>query len=253
MAFQVQRAKTGPRYIGWGYTKLRNWRNCPRQHLETDIEKKWVETGDNENLEFGNAVHTALEKRILEAVPIPPHLQANLKGDMEHWCRKVLGGFRDATDFEIATKGLLKGEQQLAMGEDFAPCGWFDKKVNVWLRAKLDIMKIVGPACLLLDWKTGKVSDREQDQLAISAAMVFAHFPQVQAVRSVYVWLKEGTDVTTTMDIRRTDLPAFWAGILPEVNQYRKDLSELNMPPKPSGLCGWCRVKSCEHNPHQNS
>ena len=247
MSFKATTTRRTPRYVGWGFSKLKNWRNCPKRHLEVDIEKKWGQGEQSDALEFGNAVHKAMENRIMKGTPIPVHLQAELKGSMEAWCHRVLGGFKDAADFQTQTGGILIGEQQLAMGEDFQECGWFDKTTNVWLRAKIDVTKIQGPVAFLPDWKTGNISDRESEQLAISAAMIFAKYPQVQVVRTKFVWLKE--DAETTLDIKREQMPEFWAGILPEVNAYRAAVTNMDMPAKPSGLCGWCPVHTCSHHP----
>jgi hypothetical protein len=212
-----------------------------------DIAKKWGSGDTNEHIEYGNAIHDALEKRLIHGSTIPQPLQAGVQMNMEQAVQKILQGHPTAASWEQATGGILKGEQQLAMTDDFVPCEWMDRTRNVWLRAKIDVSKILGPCAVLYDWKTGKVDDREKDQLLISAAMIFAQYPQVMKIRTLYVWLKE--DATTTLDVTREQMPEFWTKILPEVGRYTKDVQQNTFPPKPSGLCGWCPVKSCEHNP----
>lgn len=247
MAFTATTTRHRPRYVAWSYSKLANWRNCPRQHGEVDLAKKWGQDGENEHIQFGNAVHEAMEHRLFRGTPIPAHLQSTLQMDLEKAAGKVLQGDANAEAWMKRTGGLLLPEQQLAMTDDFQPAEWMDRTKMVWLRAKIDVTKILGPAALLYDWKTGKVNDRESDQLVISAAMIFAKYPQVQKIRTCYVWLKP--DATTTLDVTRDQMPEFWTKILPEVARYTKDVQTSNFPPKPSGLCGWCPVKSCEHNP----
>lgn len=246
MSFEAKTTRHQARYVGWSFSKLRNFRNCPRRHLECDIEKKWNEGETNETIEFGNAVHKAMEDRIKLGTPIPAHLQSYLKADMEKWCLKVLHGHSNIDDFTNVTGGHIGVELQLALTEQYEPCKWFDEQHNVWTRAKIDVCKRLGPCAILLDWKTGKVSDREKEQLLISAAVIFHHHPEVQAVRTCYVWLKE--DAETTLDVTREDLPKIWESLLPEINHYRASVAANNFPEKPSGLCGYCPVRSCKYN-----
>src|SRR5205807_2231069 len=74
-------------------------------------------------------------------------------------------------------------EQQLAINADFGPVPWFDSAA--WFRGIGDVIKIVGPVALIVDWKTGKIVEDSQ-QLALMAACVFAHHPEVQKVRSEF-------------------------------------------------------------------
>lgn len=244
---QLKTTRRKPRYIGWSFSNLKEWRACPRRCLETRIEKKWPDEGGNEHLELGKAVHTAMENRILKGDPIPVHLQAYFAANLEGWANKLLGGRPDAAAYKAATGMEIFGEQQLAITEDYKPCEWFDKKENVWARAMVDVTMLGPNKAVLFDWKTGKVNEREKDQLLISAGLIFLHYPQIQNVRTMYVWLKE--DATTTLDVHRNQMGEFWAGILPDVNAYRKGVATLNMPPKPSGLCRWCPVRTCEFHP----
>lgn len=226
MAFTATTTRHRPRYVAWSYSKLKNWRDCPRKHGEVDLAKKWSEGGENEHIQFGNAVHEAMEHRLFHGTPIPAHLQSTLQMNLETAAGKVLQGDANAEAWMKRTGGLLLPEQQLAMTDDFQPAEWMDRTKMVWLRAKIDVTKILGPAALLYDWKTGKVSDRESDQLVISAAMIFAKYPQVQKIRTCYVWLKP--DATTTLDVTRDQMPEFWTKILPEIARYTKDVQTSN-------------------------
>lgn len=246
MAFEAKTTRRQARYIGWSYSKLKNFRDCPRRHLECDIEKKWNEGETNDHIEFGNAVHKAMEDRLKFGTPIPAHLQSSLSANMEAWCLKVLHGYENAEAFGAVAGQRLGVELQLAITEAYEPCGWFDKQQNVWSRAKIDVAKIKTPGAILIDWKTGKVQSKENEQLLISAAIMFAHVPSLEFIRTCYVWLKE--DAETTLDVKRSDVGNIWADLLPQINHYRKSVAENNFPEKPSGLCRWCPVRTCQHN-----
>ena len=74
-------------------------------------------------------------------------------------------------------------EQKLAMSEEFKPISFFDGKA--WFRGVLDVVVVGGTIARSTDWKTGKMpddGDAEYEQLALSAQLVFAHYPEVQEV-----------------------------------------------------------------------
>jgi hypothetical protein len=242
--------RSRPRYVSWSYSKLKNWRTCPRRHYHADIAKDFREDDTSDAIQYGKAVHEALAQRIKAGTPIPKHL-ANADPGLEKWAVKVVGEFQSAINFEWKNPGQkLLVENQLAITKDFGPCEWFDKKVPVWHRSVLDVIKINGPVALSIDWKTGKITE-ESEQLLISTQCVFAHFPEVQVVRTKFVWLKE--DAETTLDVTREHMPMLWAKLLPELAQYEKAVTENNFPPRPNELCGrWCPVLSCEHNGRGN-
>lgn len=232
--------RSTPKVVSWSYSKLKNWRSCPKKHYHVDIKKEHTEE-DNEHIMYGNAVHKMLAERISNGTPIPEFHRAKL----EPWAAKVLTGHADANAFTAATGGFLKTEQQLAITEDFQPCEWFDRQVPVWHRSIMDVLKVVGPVALGIDWKTGKIIE-DSEQLLIAAQCVFAHYPQVQRIRVMFAWLKEDAD--TTVDVGRADMGDLWANLLPEVRQYQEAVRTTTFPPRPSGLCKrYCPVTSCPH------
>jgi hypothetical protein len=97
-----------------------------------------------------------------------------------------------------------------------------------------------------LDWKTGKILE-DGVQLALMAACVFAHHPQIQKLRTEFVWLKE--DATTRADFTREDMVKVWAGVLPRVEVLEKAYKTTDFPPTPNNLCRkWCPVTSCPYH-----
>jgi hypothetical protein len=124
-------------------------------------------------------------------------------------------------------------EQQLAITKDFGPTEWFGR--DAWYRGVADVIKIAGPVAAVLDWKTGKILE-DGVQLALMAACVFAHHPQIQKIRTEFVWLKEG-DAVTRADFSRDDMPKVWAGVLPRVQALEEAHKTANFPPKPGYLC----------------
>jgi hypothetical protein len=111
---------------------------------------------------------------------------------------------------------------------------------------KVDVLKINGPAGLLVDWKTGKVVE-DSVQLVLAAAVAFYNYPELQVIRSMYVWLKENAE--TKADIKRSELPKIWGDLWPRIQTIREAHEASSYPPSPSYLCErWCPVKTCPNH-----
>ena len=228
MSFTVTTTRNKPKPFAWSYSKLKNYETCPKRHWHLDVAKD-VKEEESEHIQYGNALHKALADRIEKQVPLPKPFEK-----FEDWCVKVVGN----------GNAQILVEQKLAIDKDFGPCSWFGDQA--WYRGIADVIKIVGPVAVVLDWKTGKIME-DGSQLALMAQCVFAHHPTVQKIRTEFVWLKE--DATTRADFTREDMPKIWNGLLPRVRQLEEAAVAVNYPPKTGNLCRrWCPVTQCPHN-----
>jgi len=222
--------RSKPKEFTWSYSRLKNFETCPERHYHLDIIKD-IKEPEGENLQWGNAVHKALAKRLSNGTPLSKTMEG-----YEHWCTKIIGD----GSFRILV------EQKLAITRQFGPCDYFGS--NVWCRAIADVIKISssGRVALVADWKTGKIIEDSQ-QLAINAACIFAHYPEVQIVRSEFIWLKE--EATSREDFDRGTIVKAWNVILPRVNLLEQASISSSYPPKKGGLCKtYCPVKQCQYN-----
>jgi hypothetical protein len=215
----------------WSYSKLKNYEVCPRRMHHTDILKD-VPDEESENLACGNRVHKAAAERL--------DLHRQLSKEMAFlapWCTLVEGAVQ-------RLKGKLLVEQQLAATRAMQPTGWFSK--DVWFRGIADALVLAPPVAISFDWKTGKIVE-DSVQLALVAALLFAHYPDINKIRSQFIWLKEGTE--TTVDMTRGDLPSLWAGVLPRVASLEQASKTGEFPPKPGRFCKrFCPVSSCQYH-----
>lgn len=224
--FKVTTIRNKPKSFAWSYSKLKNFETCPFRYNAIDVTKS-VKEEEGEALQWGNAVHNALAKRIGENEPLPKSMQ-----DYEKWAESVQA---------VAGKTLV--EQKYAINKNFGPESWFSDQA--WYRGIGDVVQLVGQVALIIDWKTGKVLE-DGSQLALMAACVFAHYPEVRKVRSEFVWLKE--DATTRADFGRDDMPNIWKGLWPRIESLQNAHETNNFPPKPGGLCRrYCPVSGCQH------
>lgn len=214
--------------FAWSYSRLKNWRTCPKRHYHIDVARD-VKEDESEELKFGKAIHTAAAHWIAKGTEPPPvH-----KPYLEPWVER----FRRMPGEKLT-------EQQLAIDEGLQPCEWFAKEA--WFRSIADVLIINGPVAIAADWKTGRVLE-DPEQLALMASCIFAHHPQVQKIRAIYIWLKEHAE--TTMDYTREGMPEVWASVWPELEQLRHAYATTTYPAKPSRLCRrWCPVSACPHH-----
>lgn len=209
----------------WTFSKLEAYETCPRRYKEYYITKSAVE-GESEALLWGNKVHAAMAKAIEDRAPLPEDMK-----QWQHWVDTVKAG-----------PGTLYVEQRYALDPTFNPTAWFGK--DAWLRGIADVVRVDDDLGLALDWKTGKPKPNSV-QLGIMALCVMQTFPEVQAVRTEFIWLNDET--TTSINYYREKLPEFLSPLLERVDTFEKAHEDNNFPPKPGGLCTkWCAVRECE-------
>ena len=140
-----------------------------------------------------------------------------------------------------ALPGQKLPEYKFALSRDFQPADWKQS----WSRGIADLVVVHKDKALVADYKTGKRKPTEQ--LDLYAAYTFAHFPEVQEVTTMFIWLKDRK--IDRNPIQRTELPMIWQGLLPRAAKLESAYERDSWPPRPSGLCnGWCGVKTCKYN-----
>lgn len=217
----------GAKPFAWSYSKLKNFETCPKRHYEIDITKR-IKEEESEQLAYGNQLHSAIAARIEKGTPLPAPYAS-----MEEWAERVLTG-----------EGTILVEQKLAITKDLQPCEFFAR--DAWFRGVADVVKIVGPVALVLDWKTGKILE-DGVQLALTAQCVFAHHPQVQKIRAEFVWLKE--NATTRGNYARSDMVQLWNNLTPRLEALEHAHNTTTYPARPGPLCRrWCPVSDCPHH-----
>ena len=218
--------------LTFSYSKIKNFRTCPRRHQFVDVLKEFKEE-ESEALQWGNSFHTAMEKRLLKGDRLPLTM---LRYEGEAQFIEGLTKDRDAE---------LKVEQKLAFDKEFRATSYFDN--GAWFRSRIDVAVIYNDGtnqATLFDWKTGAPKEDEQ-QLALSAQAVFAHYPNIDYVSTSYVWIGAGVSTKT---YTRRDMPSLWSALLPEIRMMEMAHNTNVYPAKPSGICvKFCPVKSCEY------
>jgi hypothetical protein len=222
--------RSGETMPPWSYSALDCFDNvCPEQYYHRYILKE--RAPETEQMLEGTRVHEMLEQRVRDEKPLPAEYQQH-----EPLARKIHDLWHAAPVAYV--------EHKMGVTPSWNPCDFFAS--DVWGRGVADILIVQGSTAAVFDWKTGKVREKNF-QLAVMAAMVFAHFPQVTRVVGANVWLAEGR-LGQRYEFHRVDLGALHNLVQKIVDQIQGCLDTGLWPKRRSGLCGWCQVKTCEHN-----
>jgi len=221
--------------LSHSYSSIKDFQGCPKRYHEVRILKRF-KSGDTDATRYGTEVHSAFEHRVRDKTPLPP-----AHSRFEPYAKVVA----DAA----AQDGIeLFCEHRMAITADFKPCEFFAK--DVWFRGIPDALLVdrARGVARVVDYKTGKSSRyADTSQLQLLAAMVFAHFPEVQIVRGILMFVVAGDAVPA--DFTRAEMAGIlstWAGYADDVEQA---LANNVWNPRPSALCRFCPVSSCPNFP----
>lgn len=211
----------------WSYSKLKNAETCLKRYYHYDVAKDVIEP-ESDELRRGKELHKHFENRLLHGTPLPLGY-----GQHEAMLARI-----------VAAPGQIYGEQKLAITSAFEPSAYFGK--GAWCRTQIDVAKVNGQRATVFDWKTGKPSD-DVTQLQVMAAVLMAHMPALERVRSALVFVNY--EQTERAEYTRDSITEIWSEILPRVRWVQKAHATQEFPPKPSGLCKkYCAVVSCPYH-----
>ena len=206
------------------FSSIKMYENCPKRYYHQRIRKEVQDKGSDATI-YGERIHEALEHRLESKVDLPKESEG-----YEVLCRGIE---------KTARGGTLLVAQKLTLSEDLTPTGWWDG--DAWVRSILDVLVLHSNTAVVMDWKTGK---RRPDftQLELFALQVFSHFPDIDKVKSSFLWLKD-----MQMDSKiyyRDELGSMWGKLLQRISRIEQSLAHDKWPPKPSGLCNYCPAKN---------
>lgn len=215
--------------LAHSFSSIKLYETCPLRYYRQRILKDVTDEGSDASV-HGERIHKFLEDRLRENASLPAEAAR-----YEPLCQMVE---------KLAEGGQLYVEQELVLNENLEPTGWWDS--DAWLRSKLDVLIITadGREAVVMDWKTGK---RRADffQMQMFAAQVMKHFPEVQRVRAILVWLK--TLEQDTEVYSRDKINEAWAEIMTRIRRIHRSYEQASWPARPGPLCRYCPARGdCE-------
>lgn len=223
-------ATSKTKQVAWSYSRLNNYETCPKKFFHSSVRKDVIEA-ESEAMRYGKLVHKALELRVSKDKPMPLNLRY-----LDKYAKLI-----------AESKGEKLTEQQLAIDNNFSPCGWFDKKT--WCRAILDLAIINGTHAVVIDYKTGKISS-DFTQLRLAGVLLMLHMPELQTVDLSYLWTKDKK--ITKYDegpLTRDDIKTVVTELMPRIKKYERAHRMESFPARPGFLCkNWCHIKTCPYH-----
>ncbi len=208
----------------WSYSSLTKFETCPYQYHQTKVVKAVVEE-ETEQQRWGIRVHTALEHRVRDKVPLVDELKQ---------FEPLAAVFDDK---------VVSCEVGYMLNADLEPVSEYK---DAWCIGYVDLEWLNKSTAYLYDWKTGKKKP-DSKQMWFYSGLVMQTRPEIKRVRNKYVWLSTMEDPTEEV-VKREDLPSIWQEFLPRVNRLEQAYERDKWPCRPSGLCrGWCAVRHCRH------
>lgn len=209
-------------------SSLSVFNQCPAKYESQYITKTYIHD-TSEALEEGNRFHKAVENAIKEAEPLPEKY-------------KFMQGLVDVL-LKYKRKGYsVMAEERVAIDKDHKPVAFFSKQGM--LRCIIDVIVIKGDTAVVIDWKTGKNRDYNE-QKAINIECAKAVYG-VSKVHTIFAFVKyDEVDRFYVSEVGHYFITKMYA----ELEKLREAYATGNFPPVPSGLCkAWCGNMQCEFN-----
>lgn len=216
--------------VTWSHSSLKDYEGCARRYHEVKVLKRYP-FKDTQATLYGKEYHTAAELYIRDGTPLPEQFEFS----------------KDMLDALIKKPGRKLCEQQMALTVDLQPCDWTSK--DVWVRGIADLLIIDDDnlTAWVVDYKTGNNKYPDREQLKLMALMVFAHHPHIRKVNAALLFVIKNDMVKYQLSVDEKD-PHWW--------DYRERVARIEQAhasgvwnPKPSPLCPWCPVTTCENHP----
>lgn len=210
--------------VQWSFSSLKDFINCPKQYYHTKVAKDFVKK-TTDNMLYGTAVHKACEDYVRDGTPLAKNYER----------------FKSQLDALTAIPGTRYCEHEMGLTRNREPCAFGSD--TRWVRGIVDLLIVDGADAYIVDYKTGSNRYPDTKQLKLMALMTYAHFPEVQNIRAGLLFVMHNTFITEEYTRDQTD--KLWQEFLPSLDQLEMSYVNEMWFAKPSGLCGWCPVSSC--------
>lgn len=199
------------------YSKMSAWRNCPRQYHERYIAKR-LPFEETPEMRIGTEKHKVLENCV------------------RHGCPPPTAGYKipPGLPLLLRTHGA-EAEVRMAIDRAGGPAPW----ASAWLRGVIDVYLPRRPLVVMIDWKTGRPDYTDPLQAHVYAALC-AFDPSIKRANFIFSYISHGVH-----KMFKLDPVASLSTVRNVANAMAADDQWL---PKPSGLCGWCPVTTCEYH-----
>ena len=219
--------------VKWSHSSLKDYEGCPRRYHEVKVLKNHPFT-DTDATIYGKQLHEAAEFYIKDDTPLPKQFEY----------------IKDTLDALKAKPGRKLCEYEMGLRVDLTPCAFMAN--DVWVRGIADLLIIDDDnlTARVVDYKTGNNKYPDTEQLKLMALMVFAHFPHIRKVNGALLFVVKNDMKKSSYLVE--DSEAHWWDYRERVARIEQAHATGVWNPKPTPLCGWCPVVTCEYNTKRN-
>jgi len=230
----------------YSISKMGTFKTCSKMFKLKYIDKVKIESEPQLALYRGSYAHEILENKFDYNIPVElNHIFTQEEAD------KVIEMVKEFRETELGQKTeKLINRADSILEEDFA----FDKKLkfvdfwdkSAWMRGSADAFNVNLKQSILIDYKTGQDKSETEDfgyeQGMLYAVYMFIKYPDIQSVKSVFVFIEHGTK--KEIFYTRSEFNSYIKHFYDKTKKIEK--TEI-FKDEISALCSFCDYNNTEH------
>lgn len=230
-------------FFPYSFSKQNCYSTCPKKFEFNYVMNLRTEFSMNATLEKGSFIHLLLENFALGKLSETSY---NFRHSDEDQIKEYKLIFKDFVQSDIGKSYLnpenfhgAEVEFGVKLNEDgtLSSTSYYNKKA--FFRGKIDHSNKNGKVMELLDWKSGKVNAFPAPlQLIMYAVWCFVEYPEVEEVRTAFVYIEHG--VEKPYIFKRSHKDALEQKIKDKLFEIE---NAQEYPKKESALCEYCEFR----------
>lgn len=218
--------------IAWSYSRYADYKQCPLRFKLKYIDKL-SEGPEPPHFARGSAIHKEGENYLIaKGKPKVPKSYVHFADEMQQ-----LRGLSPMV------------EQQWGFTREWTPTGWFG--ATTWLRIICDVAVVYEDNTAdLIDFKTGRKYDTNEEQVELFSTSIFMKFPEVTEVTTRLWYLDQPEDNEVIREYKRTDFESIKKDWEKKTVAMFKDKRFAPTPNEKCRFCSWSKDKGgpCPYN-----
>lgn len=231
--------------FSWSYSRLSLYEKCPAQYAHKHVWKTpMIKVGDDpEFFVRGRQAHGGIAAYLIGGEEGTFYAEQDKKtyDAKDRFVAKKIDKFQNVLDQIRANQPIV--EQQWGFKDNYSPTGWFGK--DTYWRVILDA-GVLWPdnTFTTVDWKTGRPSADNAEQMEQFAVAVFGRYPQVNWLETRLMYVDTGQEQHE--EFTRSKAPLL-------ISKYEKRLepvkNDKEFAPRPGSHCRWCDFAKSKGGP----
>lgn len=216
----------------WSYSRYADYKQCPLRFKLKYLDK--LPTPGSPAMQRGSDIHKEGEN-YLKAPPTKKARATKVPESYKHFAEEMA---------QLRTLEPLV-EQQWGFTQSWTPTTWFGN--DTWLRIVCDVVvKYDDNTVDLIDFKTGRKYDTNEEQVELFSAGAFMKWPEVEEVQTRLWYVDQDKDNEVLRTYTRSDFNRIQKEWTSKVVPLFKD---KRWAPTPNDKCKWCDFAKAKGGP----